>query len=37
MKTLKYIIGAFVLAVGLSACVGDLNVTPIDPSMNTAD
>ena len=37
MKTLKYIISAFVLAVGLSACVGDLNVTPIDPSMNTAD
>ena len=37
MKTLKYIIGAFVLAVGLSACVGDLEVTPIDPSMNTAD
>ena len=37
MKTLKYIISAFVLAVGLSACVGDLNVTPIDPQMNTAD
>ena len=37
MKTLKYIISAFVLAVGLSACVGDLNVSPIDPSMNTAD
>lgn len=37
MKTLKYIVGAFVLAVGLSACVGDLNVTPIDPQMNTAD
>lgn len=37
MKTLKYIIGAFVLAVGLNACVGDLDVTPIDPSMNTAD
>lgn len=37
MKTLKYIIGAFVLAFGLNACVGDLDVTPIDPSMNTAD
>ena len=37
MKTLKYIIGAFVFAAGLTACVGDLNVTPIDPSMNTAD
>lgn len=37
MKTLKYIIGAFVFAAGLTACVGDLDVTPIDPSMNTAD
>ena len=37
MKTLKYIIGAFVMAVGLSACVGDLDVKPIDPAMNTAD
>ena len=37
MKTLKYIISAFVLAVGLSSCVGDLDVSPIDPSMNTAD
>ena len=37
MKTLKYIISALVLAVGLSACVGDLNVIPIDPQMNTAD
>ena len=37
MKTLKYIIGAFVLAFGLTACVGDLDVKPIDPAMNTAD
>jgi hypothetical protein len=37
MKTLKYIIGALVLAAGLTACVGDLDVKPIDPSMNTAD
>ena len=37
MKTLKYIIAAFVMAVGLSACVGDLDVKPIDPAMNTAD
>ena len=37
MKTLKYIIGAFVFAAGLTACVGDLDVTPIDPSVNTAD
>ena len=37
MKTLKYIISAFVFAAGLTACVGDLDVTPIDPSVNTAD
>ena len=37
MKTLKYIISVFVLAVCLGSCVGDLNVSPIDPSMNTAD
>ena len=37
MKTLKYIIGALVLAAGLTACVGDLDVKPIDPAMNTAD
>ena len=37
MKTLKYIISAFVLAVCLGSCVGDLTVSPIDPSMNTAD
>ena len=37
MKTLKYIFGALALAVGMSSCVGDLNVTPIDPALNTAD
>ena len=37
MKTLKYIISVIVLAAGLNACVGDLNVTPIDPSLNTAN
>lgn len=37
MKTLKYIIGALVLSLGLNACVGDLDVTPIDPSLNTAN
>ncbi len=38
MKTLKYILGA-VLAAGVSftSCVGDLNVTPIDPNANTAN
>ena len=35
MKTLKYIISAVVVALGLNACVGDLDVTPIDPSLNT--
>ncbi|MBQ6880048.1 MAG: RagB/SusD family nutrient uptake outer membrane protein [Bacteroidales bacterium] len=37
MKTLKYILGALVLAAGMSSCVGDLNVTPLDPALNTAD
>ncbi len=37
MKTLKYIIGVLVLAAGMSSCVGDLNVTPLDPALNTAD
>ena len=37
MKTLKYILGVLVLAVGMSSCVGDLNVTPLDPALNTAD
>ena len=37
MKTLKYIIGSIVIAAALTSCVGDLNVTPIDPNANTAD
>lgn len=37
MKTLKYILGILAVAAGLSSCVGDLDVTPIDPAMNTAD
>lgn len=37
MKTLKYIFGTLILAAGLSSCIGDLDVTPIDPSKNTAD
>ncbi len=37
MKAIKYILGAFVVALGLSSCVGDLDVTPIDPALNTAD
>ena len=37
MKTMKYILGVLVLAIGMSSCVGDLNVTPLDPALNTAD
>ncbi len=36
MKNLKYIVSAFVLAIGLSSCVGDLNVDPIDPNIMTS-
>ena len=37
MKTLKYILGVLAAAAALTSCVGDLNVTPIDPNANTAD
>lgn len=37
MKNLKYIISALVAAVVMSSCVKDLNVTPLDPALNTAD
>lgn len=37
MKAYKYIIAALVLSFGLSSCVDDLNVKPIDPALNTAD
>jgi len=37
MKTLKYIFAICAAAVGFSSCVGDLDVKPIDPAMNTAD
>ncbi len=37
MKTIKYILGSLAVVLSLSACVGDLNVTPIDPNANTAD
>ena len=39
MKTMKYIFSAFVLTVGMlfTSCVGDLNVEPIDPSLNTSN
>ena len=37
MKTIKNIIGMLAAAAALTACVGDLNVTPIDPNANTVD
>lgn len=39
MKTLKYIFSAFALSAGLlvTSCVGDLEVEPIDPSLNTSN
>lgn len=39
MKTIRYILGAFAVTavLGLASCVGDLDVTPIDPNMNTSD
>ncbi len=37
MKTIKNIFGMLAAAAALTACVGDLNVTPIDPNANTVD
>ena len=37
MKSIKYIFASLALAGALTACVKDLNVTPIDPNKNTAD
>lgn len=39
MKTVKYIIASFAVLAGLTmtSCVKDLDVTPIDPNINTAD
>ena len=37
MKTINYILGVLAAAAALTSCVGDLNVTPIDPNANTAD
>ena len=39
MKTVKYILSAFVVLAGISltSCVKDLDVVPIDPNLNTAD
>jgi len=37
MKTVKYILSSLAIAAVMSSCVKDLEVTPIDPNMNTAD
>ena len=37
MKTIKYILGILAAAGMLTACVGDLNVTPIDPNKATPE
>lgn len=37
MKTLRYIAAAAALVIGMSSCVKDLDVVPIDPNLNTAD
>ena len=37
MKTIKNIFGVLAAAATLTACVGDLNVKPIDPNANTVD
>ena len=37
MKKVIYIFGILAAAVALNSCVGDLNVTPIDPNTNTVD
>ena len=37
MKTIKNILAIAAASAALTACVGDLNVTPIDPNANTVD
>lgn len=37
MKSVKYIFSAIAVSFAMTACVGDLDVTPIDPNSNTAD
>ena len=37
MKTIKYIFGILAISAALTSCIGDLNVTPIDPNANTAN
>ena len=37
MKTMKYFLRILAATALLASCIGDLNVTPIDPNSNTAD
>ena len=37
MKTIKNILSILAVSALLASCVGDLNVTPIDPNISTAD
>ena len=37
MKKITYILGIIAAAAAMVSCVGDLDVTPIDPNANTAD
>ena len=37
MKTMKYFLSILAVSALLASCIGDLNVTPIDPNANTAD
>jgi len=37
MKTIKNILSILAVSALLASCVGDLNVTPIDPNIDTAD
>ena len=37
MKTIKHILSIVAVSALLASCIGDLNVTPIDPNANTAD
>ena len=37
MKTIKHILSIVAVSALLASCIGDLNVTPIDPNISTAD
>ena len=37
MKTIKYFLSILAVSALLASCIGNLNVTPIDPNANTAD